>query len=262
VRSSWQAPGRELVLGWLQVAGASVLAGTLIPGLATAARLPALAGLAVAAAAACDRVWAGVVPATVRRWFLALALAIVLAWTALVSVSGSYLAVAVSYYRPIAIVLVSLALAIASIAVAAAWRGRATWALAMVAAVAICLKVAHWGVYVPEWNYRFSKGPWGRAIGQWVPPRWPIYTVLTWPPDLAFATGHPIRQLSHPRLLASKSQARPLFVLLEASEFEHWPSTAPQIFKVREFQDEYGGSRVLARTAGNLAQLRAANEGE
>jgi hypothetical protein len=121
-----------------------------------------------------------------------------------------------------------------------------------VVAVAVGLKLFHWGVYVPEWNYRLSQGPWGRAIGQWVPPSWPIYTVHTWPADLAFATGHPVRQLPNEKSLLFEPQSRPLFVLLHPAEFDHWPAQAPPLMKVRDFQDQYGGSRVLARTRGEI----------
>jgi hypothetical protein len=122
--------------------------------------------------------------------------------------------------------------------------------LIALAAIAICLKIAHWGYYVPEWNYRRSQGPWGRAIGQWVVPRWPIYTLHAWPTDLAFSTEHPIRQMRHPQSLALQADPNPKFVLLLAPEFEHWPSNAPPVVRVATFQDEHGSSRVLARTAG------------
>ena len=70
VREGWSADGRALVLGWLQVAAACLVVGTVVPGLASAARVPALAGLAVVAAACCDRAWAGSVSTAARRAFL------------------------------------------------------------------------------------------------------------------------------------------------------------------------------------------------
>src|SRR5205823_7679403 len=109
-------------------------------------------------------------------------------------------------------------------------------------------KVAHWGVYVPEWNYRCSQGPWGRAIGQWVPPRWPVFTMHEWREDLAFAIGRPVRPLPDPRSLEFQPKGRPHFVLLSRSEFDHWPDYAPRLLQVRTFQDERGDERVLART--------------
>ena len=89
------------------------------------------------------------------------------------------------------------------------------------------------------------------------PPRWPIYTIHTWRADLAFATGHRVRQLVSPQHLAYEpGEAR--FVLLLDSEFENWPDEAPPLLKVASFQDEYGAARVLARTAGALPWIRQA----
>ncbi|HEX8200435.1 MAG TPA: hypothetical protein VF590_08105 [Isosphaeraceae bacterium] len=254
VRAGWPAPGRALVLGWLQVSGASVLAGTLIPGLAAAARMPALVGLAVTAAAVGDRFWADGqrLPVGARRAFLGLALALALIWALIVAPAGGYLAAAVSYYRPASILLIGLALGTALAAVASARARNPRGAIGALVAVAVGLKLAHAGVYVPEWNYRSSQGPWGRAIGQWVPPTWPIYTVHTWPADLAFATGHPVRQLPNEKSLGFEPTARPLFVLLHPAEFEHWPASAPALIPVRSFEDQHGGRRILARTPGAI----------
>jgi hypothetical protein len=254
VREGWPAPGRALVQGWLQVAGASVLAGTLIPGLSSAARMPALVGLAVASAAVWERFWTDGdrLPARARRMLLGMALAVALCWAVIVAPAGGYLAAAVSYYRPMAILLIVLALTTALVAAASARTRAARGSLAAVVAVAVGLKLFHWGVYVPEWNYRFSQGPWGRAVGQWVPPNWPIYTIHTWPADLAFATGHPVRQLPNEKSLVFEPTIRPLFVLLHSAEFDHWPESAPALIKVRVFQDQYGGQRVLARTPGEI----------
>lgn len=262
VRDPWPDQGRRVVIGWLQVAGASVLAGTLIPGLADAARMPALAGLVVTAAAVAESVWQNAMTVGSRRWFLAITLVMLLGWTIGVAIQGIYLVLAVSYYRPVATLLVSVALVTGWLALAGTWRGHARVSLALVVLTSVCLKVAHCGVYAPEWNYRFSQGPWGRAIGQWVPPRWPIVTLHMWPTDLGFYVGHPIRQLVHPRILNFRTDSRPLFVLLQGAEFEHWPADVPKLIKVREFDDERGGVRVLARTEGDLAQSRFNTEPE
>jgi hypothetical protein len=250
VRAGWSERGRGLVVGWLQVAGACLVVGTVVPGLAPAARLPSLAGLAVVAAGCAESVWVGSITRGARRGFLAVAAAVVAAWVVLVIVSGIFLASAVPYYRGLAIVLIGLAVLIALVGMAAIFRGDPRRGLITLAAVAVCLKLAHWGYYVPEWNYRHSQGPWGRAIGQWVVPGWPIYTVHAWPTALAFATEHPFRQLRHPKSLAFQDGPTPRFVLLFDSEFEHWPDDAPLLVKVASFQDERGSTRVLARTAG------------
>jgi hypothetical protein len=188
--------------------------------------------------------------AAVRRGFLALTTSIVAIWVVLVTFAGIFLASAVPYYRVVAILLIGSALVIGLVCLASLYRGEVRWGLLALAAVAVGLKLAHWGYYVPEWNYRHSQGPWGRAIGQWVVPDWPIYTVHAWSPALAFATEHPFRQLRHPKSLALQSGPMPRFVLLFESEFDHWPTGAPSLIKVATFQDDRGSHRVLARTSG------------
>ncbi len=209
VRNGWPPLARTWVIGWLQVAGASLLVGTVIPGLSSAARLPALAGLAVTAAACGERVWAGSVSTAARRGFLALAVPLVALWIAIVVVGGIYLASAIPYYRKPLLVMIGLAVPTGLIALTSVLKVDARRALLALAAVAVCLKIAHWGFYVPEWNYRRSQGPWGRAIGQWVPPSWPIYLMHPWPADLAFATERPVRQLDYPRLLVFQDGRSP-----------------------------------------------------
>ena len=139
-------------------------------------------------------------------------------------------------------------------AINAAWSGVARGAFVAVFLVAVGLKLAHWGYFVPELNYRLGQGPWGRAIGQYVPPRWPIYTFHAWRADLAFATEHPFRQLPDERFLKYAPGIGPKFVLLLPSEFENWPPNEPKLLKLRVFEDESGGTRVLARTEGPLVR--------
>lgn len=256
VRESWPAPGRTWVFGWLQVAGASLLVGTVVPGLASCARLPALAGLAIVAAASLDRLRVGPVSRSARIAFFALMATLVTLWLAIAVVGGIYVAWAVPYYRSVMIFLVALAVPTFLFAVDAFQRsspGRGHVALAL---VAVCLKLGHWGFYVPEWNYRFSQGPWGRAVGQWILPRWPIYTTHAWPADLALAIGRPLRQISDPRLLPHQSKIEPKFVLLFDTEFENWPADAPALITVARFQDERGQTRILARTPGDASWYR------
>ena len=125
----------------------------------------------------------------------------------------------------------------------------------MLVLVAVGVKVAHGAIYMPELNYRTGKGPWGRAVGQYVPPMYPIYTFHNVSPALAFATEHPVRRLRAEIYLKVVPSDGPKFVLLTLSEFEHWPEEAPKLVKVRDFQDEYGGTRVLARTEGRLVRI-------
>jgi hypothetical protein len=175
-------------------------------------------------------------------------------WVAVVLAGGTWLVMTVAYYRVLMILLIGLALPTAGLALSAMARSDSRRAVAAMALVAICLKLAHWGYYVPEWNYRRSQGPWGRAIGQWVPPHWTIHTIHSWPADLAFAARRPFRQLASPQHLGfqTRDRGRPLFVLLLDSEFDHWPEAAPALVKVACFQDERGRGRVLARTEGEF----------
>ncbi|MHC5539417.1 hypothetical protein ACYOEI_14465, partial [Singulisphaera rosea] len=209
-------------------------------------------GLAVASAAACDLAWARSFEKSARNRFLWIASLVTVLWTLIAVGGGISLASAVSYYRPLAILLILMAMPAATLAVMSIVKRDARRALLAVALISISLKAGHWGYYVPEWNYRYSQGPWGRAIGQWVPPRWPIYTTHTWNHDLAFATGRQVRQLAHPKLIAYQPGDSPRFVLLLDAEFDNWPEDAPPIVKVASFQDERGDGRVLVRTAGKL----------
>lgn len=252
VRSGWSEPARGLILGWLQAAGAAALAGTLVPGLAPSARVVILGGLAMAAAAAMESIlFRDAGPRSARTW-LGVTLGVTLVAALGIVPLGGYLAAAVPYYRQVALLLCGLGLAGPAIALAAAGAGRPRLALAALALLAVTIKLTHYCVYVPEWNYRMSQGPWGRAIGQWVPPNWPLYVVHAWPDDLLFHTDRPVRQLAAPEVLGFKPKDRPHFVLLLDAEFTHWPKDAPPLVRVREFLDDRGAARVLARTEGEL----------
>lgn len=261
VRRAWPAEGRSLVLGWLQVAAVATLAGSLVPGLAAAARLPALVGLAVGASAAWARAWSADEWPKAARWVLmTLTIILAAAWLLIAAPRGCYLVAAVGFYRSVAILALVLAGGALILAATAAISGNRRLALIAVVGIALGLKVVYAGIYAPEWNYRFGQGPWGRALGQWVPPRWPIYVFHPWPADLAFATGHPFRQLTDPGALRPLNRGVPQFVLLQPSEFAHWPDDAPTIVPVRAFEDERGESRILARTEGVVNLRHAAVE--
>ncbi|MEO6811691.1 MAG: hypothetical protein ABI353_21480 [Isosphaeraceae bacterium] len=246
-----------LILGWLQITGVAVLAGTLVPGLAGPGRITALVGLALTAAAGLDAAWCGLAETGARRTFVAVSVTVVLLWTALVASLGSYLAVAVSYYRPLATVLVIAGVLTAIAAIVAVRGRRQRWLIGALVMVSVCLKLAHWGYYVPEWNYRRSQGPWGRAVGQWVPTNWPLHTLHAWPTDLAFYTGRPVRALDLPdlRLLQATPPERPMFFLLQPEEYGFW-SERLELIKLREMLDERGEPRIVARTPGELNRRR------
>ncbi len=266
VRDRWSAQGRPYAVGWGQVALASLVAGTIIPGLAPAARMTAIAGVAVVAAACWDAILAGPLATGARRWFHGSSLTVALGWSAGVLIWGGYLAVAVGYYRGTAVVLICLAIAVAIVAASASCLGDRWGTLAAMILVAISLKLTHWGYYVPEWNYRHSQGPWGRAIGQWVPPRTNLYVLDAWPPDLVFAIGKPVRQVASPLLLPDQPGPSPKFVLLTKQEYANWQESWPKLVFVAEFKDELDGipgrddGRVLARTEGPFSWRKLAIE--
>jgi hypothetical protein len=266
VRTNLNLTSRTFVLGWLQVGGVGLLAGTLIPGLGTAARLPMLVALATASAAVLDRAWAGALSPSGRRTMLGVGVAVAVIAALILGPVGVYLAAAWSYYRAIGIVLTIGSLATLLLAIATAGRGSTRGMTGSVVAVALLMKIAYTCVYAPEWNYRFSQGPWGRAVGQWVPPGWTIYTTTEWPTDFAFATGRSMRRLTHPKQLEFRLGGHPEFILLLASEFEHWPEDAPRLVKVRDFEsqhcdeDRICGRHVLARSEGELDLSRLADD--
>ena len=258
IRNGLSDSGRGIVLGWLQVAASATLVGTLMPGMGASARAAAFAGLAVAAGAVLDRLWIGAGGESARRWGRVAALAVcVLSALAIVPTSG-YIAASIPYYRQISLLLAAAGFALALAAIDGAWHASTRTSLVCLIVLALLLKTAHAGIYAPERNYRLSQGPWGRAIGQWVPPNWPIHVFHAWPADLAFFTERPVRQLPDPKVLnfrltkagPNSSGNRPLFVLLHPEEFDHWPDGAPRIRKVRTLQDEWGRERILARTDG------------
>jgi hypothetical protein len=242
----------------LKVAGASLVVGSIVPGLASAATAPALAGLAVAVGASWDRLWADSdeLPEAARRGAIRLALGIAGIWLVLVLALGGSIAFSVAYYRGTMIVLGLVSLAGFLLAVRGARLGEPKWSLGAVAVVALALKLAHWGYYVPEWNYRNGAGPWGRAIGQWVPEKHPIYVLHAWPADLAFAINRPVRQLASPFHIEYQPGEGSRFVLLQDSEYaeyQHWGQGWPKLIKVAEFEDEEGlGHRILTRTDAPL----------
>lgn len=252
-REGWAGPARALVVGWLQVAGACLVVGSIIPGLATAATAPALAGLAFVAAATWDRLWArGAASPADRRTLGGLLLAVTGLWLLLVLTWGGYIGFTVAYYRAVVVGVLALSVVGFGTAVEAARRADPRRGYAAVVLVAVALKLAHWGYFVPEMNYRTSAGPWGRAIGQWVPEGHSLYTLKPWPADLAYAINRPIRQLKGPRLIEHQPGKGSKFVLLsdaEFAEYQHWNDGWPKLLKVAQFADESGeGYRVLTRT--------------
>jgi hypothetical protein len=254
VRGSFPGSTRRSMLGWLQVSLALGLAATFLPGLVMSA-LPVAFGLVVVACSSLSRVVSA--PTNGARMAVLLG---VFGLCLLVSIPGvpyaAFLAAALPHYRPPAL-LTSVCLAfVFAIAAVAAWQGRVRWSVGCLVALALLVKLVHAEIYTPEWTYRLGQGPWGRAIGQWVPPNQPIYSVQTWPVELAFATERSMRTLVAPGWLDFVPGAGPHYVLLLDAEFQNWPVTAPKLQKMRSFQDPFGRIRVLARTIPKGAEPR------
>jgi hypothetical protein len=254
-RDGWSKSSNDYVNGWWTVAGLCFFAGTVLPQFGKSALLPIVAGCAVGM----GHVWATALArrseteAGFERLWLKLATGAFVLATFLAIPLLAYVSVTIPYYRGIATVAIVIVIAAAIVyASGLASRDMRRVAIGFMMACLVA-KIAHTSIVVPEWNYRRGQGPWGRAVGQWVPEGWPIYTLHGWPADFAFATGHNFRQITHPRFLPDAAKApdeRPSFILLHPADFEHWPKTAPPITKMFEFHDHSGQrvSKVLART--------------
>jgi hypothetical protein len=248
VRAIWSRPGRRFLADQFKVTLVLGLAGTLIPGMAPVVRAPLLLILAMCAAASFD---AGLRSLSSVRWpMLSLTNLVAIPLVVLVVPLAVYLGAAIPFYRPVAITVGILAILSATAALAAWIPGRARLAAPAWILAALVFKVAHAAVFLPEWNYRAGQGPWGRAIGQWLPAQAEVLSLVRWPDDLAFYIGRPVRFIPHEAMLNLPHPTmpdRPRYVLLARSEFDHWPDSAPRLALIREFQDNLAGSRVLAR---------------
>jgi hypothetical protein len=249
-REAWPPAGRAWVKGWLQAALACAIAGSAVPGLGPAARIVAMAGPLIAAAAGLDSAWKRTLVAAPCRTFFAAFTTVLAPWL-IAMIFGSFVWImTMPYYRTLGIIMGVMALVVAALGWSALGSANTRRGLVTLVIMAVGLKLAYWGYYAPEWNYRHSLGPWGRAIGQWVPRKWPVYTFHDWPPELAFFIGRPVRQLPSGRFLNYLPGPECRFVLLQASEFENWPDQAPPLTLVARLQDQYGAERILARTPG------------
>jgi hypothetical protein len=252
IRGAWPVDARAWVTGWLQVALAGAIAGTLVPGLSQAARAIGLAGLLVGAAACLESAWTRTLSSAARRTFFVLFSGLLALWLIAMTYGCFLWNVTMPYYRALGIVLGAIALAAAFLGWSALASGNPRRGLVTLILLAVGLKLAHWGYYAPEWNYRRSQGPWGRAVGQWIPRKWPMYTFHDWAPDFSFFIGRPVRQLPSPRFLNYLPGSESRYVLLLNSEFDNWPPHAPPISLIARLQDPSGEERILARTAGLL----------
>jgi hypothetical protein len=251
-QNGWAPAARVWMSGWFQATLACLIAGTLVPGLATPARVVMLAGVTLGAAAGLDAARKQSLSRAAGHTFFVLFSLAVGTWLC-VMLYGTYVwNLCFAYYRALGITMSLLALAVAALCWMSLARREATLALSTLVLMAIGLKLVYWCYYVPEWNYRYSQGPWARAIAQWVPRKWTLYTFHEWPADLAFFTKRTVRQLQSPYFLEFESGAWSKFVLLLPSEFENWPETAMPLTFVARFQDQSAGERILARTPGQI----------
>ena len=225
-RRVWDTTARSWLNGWFQATVASLIAGSLVPGLAIPARVVALAGVSLGAAAGLDtalrRNWRGGEPGLFhallgRRRDMAFRHDVRDLHLDLVSGLLPRARDRDERFHPLRGRHCWLALA----------RRHARLAIFTLLLVAIGLKLGYWCYYVPEWNYRYSQGPWARAIAQWIPRKWKLYTLHDWPADLAFFTKRTVRQLPSPHFLKFQDEGFCKFVLLLPAELENWPPSAP-----------------------------------
>lgn len=246
LRGRWSAAQAALVAGWGQAAVVAGLAGSLVPGCGAAGAawlIVAIVVLGIVAFGTGVREVGRVGAAA--RW---LGAGVCVAWVVVALPALVGLAALVAYYRELALGLAIAATFGMAYGAVGAWTRRPAWVVGGVAAVAVGIAVAYAGIYAPERAYRTGQGPWGRSIGQWVPPMKAVHVFHEERAALMHAVGRPVRQLVAPAWLGFLETPGPHYVLLLASEYAHWPPQAPAIEKVREFTDQSGTTRVLART--------------
>ncbi|GIW88931.1 MAG: hypothetical protein KatS3mg108_3255 [Isosphaeraceae bacterium] len=245
---AWSEGQRQLVAGWAQAAGVAALGGTLLPGFAVAGTSwlwVALVVLGVVGVGKGLGQWG-----KVGAWARWLGAGLCLVWVVGALPVMVVLAVRVAYYRELALLVAGLATVGMAYAAVGAWTRRSAWVAAGLAGVSLGIVLAYAGIYAPERAYRLGQGPWGRAIGQWVPPRETVYVFHDERPALMAALGRRVRRLVAPAWLEYLDAPGPHYVLLLAAEAEHWPESAPAIERIRAFEDGRGTVRVLARTVG------------
>jgi len=252
MRSTVRERGSKLAFDWMLLGLAAAIGGTIIPGLATACRVVALLGLLVAAAAALEAAWCGALLPRTRRLFLATVLTLTAGWMTMALYGSFVMTINTPYYRPIGVVILILSLIVSGVVWWSVESRSTRRSVAAMLMMTVCLKLCYWGYFIPEWNYRYGQGPWGRAVGQWLLPNWTLYTTHDWPEDLAWTIGRPVRQLESPQHIEYPRTTESRHALLLESEYENWPANAPKLVKVATFSDPFGSKRILARTEGTL----------
>ena len=241
-RESWSGTARPMVFGWLQTAIACMIAGTIVPGLSQAARVPALAGILVVAATALEAAWACSLVGRARRAFLTLLFGLLSIWL-ITLLYGCYLWLLVfPYYRSVGIAALLLsvpAFVLGWLAVQTANPRRGLVALVF---LAISLKAGALGLL----RTRMELPPWPGSLGQSDRP-----VAATKLDDLHVSRLAARPGLRHRSTGFRSSAALSIWLMrrrkspsmssLLDSEFEHWPADAPALFKVATFHDQFGG---------------------
>ena len=99
-----------MVAGWSQVAIACLVAGTIVPGLSQAARVPALTGFLLVSSLALDSAWSGLVSRPARRTFFGLTFGLLAAWLIILLYGEALWLVLFPYYRSIGVVVLLLSI--------------------------------------------------------------------------------------------------------------------------------------------------------
>ncbi|MFM1801234.1 MAG: hypothetical protein RJA81_586 [Planctomycetota bacterium] len=264
LREKWSEERREYVSNWWTISALCLFIGTILPQFSRSTLIPVIAGFSVVAGHVWATAWADQkfkLLGSAGRWLAMSSGFMVIVLTIIAIPMGTFVSMAIPYYRWTALLWVCLTGLSSILYVNGVLKGEARRVIVALLVMLVSIKTAHVSIYVPEWNYRRSQGPWGRAVGQWVPGGWPIYTLHGWQTDFAFATGHNFRQITAPRFLPDMDQSpngRPNFILLHPADYERWPKFAPPIQKVAEFQDNSGRgtARILARTGPEQVNWR------
>ncbi len=275
LRAGWSDEQRSVVFDWAKIIAALALGGTLIPGLGDPARIPMIAGLVIITVGLCDRLLVSRSRShsskASSRIFGGLVISVSTLWAVLIVSLLGYVAAAIGAYRQPSLLLIAIAVSTLAVSITGLVRKKHLISLGALVLIAFSMKYASWSIVNPEWNYRASQGPWGRAIQQWMPRTSTLYFTNNttfdpqipnrdrWPVDLAFHVGRRVREIPAPESLSflDGGNSSPHFVLLHPEEFEQWPKAAPPLVLIRELQDHRGIPRILARTEGPLYPVPA-----
>src|SRR3954453_21476291 len=152
VREGWGQTGQRLLSGWVQVAIACLVVGTIVPGLSQAARVPALAGILMIAATGLEAAWTGRLSARARHLFLVLNFSILTVWLATLLYGGYVWTLVLPYYRPLGIVTLLLGMIVLALGWSAVETSKTRRAIVRLAILSASLKLVHWGSLGPAWT--------------------------------------------------------------------------------------------------------------